>query len=149
MSSAHWHLITSHAPLFGIGFGLALLAWGVVRRSPEVWRAALGWCALSALLVVPAYFTGSPAQQAVRGLPGYSPETVDRHADVAALSLGAALIAGSVAVASLVVNRRGRSLSPLWVGAVALTGLLAVVTLGWASNLGGQIRHAEIRSAPE
>ncbi|MBK9137412.1 MAG: hypothetical protein IPM17_01380 [Verrucomicrobia bacterium] len=149
MSSAHWHLITSHAPLFGIGFSLVLLAWGLLRRSADVQRAALGLYVASALLVLPAYFTGQPALGAVKGVPGYAPEVADRHADVAALSLAATLVAGGAAAAAMVVSRRGQGLSPLWVGAIALTGLLAVASLAWASNLGGQIRHVEIRYTPQ
>lgn len=148
MSSAHWHLIASHAPLFGIAFGLLLLLWGVLRGSDELKRAALGFCLLSALLVVPAYLTGQPAQNAVKGINGYSPETVDRHADVAGLSLAATLLAGGAAGTGLIAFRGGRPLPRLYLLTVAVTGLLAVAVMGWTSNLGGQVRHVEIRSAP-
>jgi hypothetical protein len=149
MSSAHWHLIASHAPLFGVGFALLLLLWGLVRGSEELKRVALGFCLLSALLVLPAYFTGQPAQRAMKTMTGYSPDVVDRHADVAGLSLAATLVAGGVAGAGLVAFRRGKTMPPLLVGAVVLTGLLAVLLMGWTSNLGGQVRHVEIRSAPQ
>lgn len=148
MDSAHWHLIASHAPLFGIGFALLLLLWGRVRRSEEVQRLALGLCCLSAALVLPAYFTGEPAQEAMRTMAGYPPELVDRHADVAGLSLGVTLLAGGVAAAGLLAFRRGRPLPWPYLLAVLLTGCLAVAVMGWTSNLGGQIRHVEIRTAP-
>jgi hypothetical protein len=33
MNSAHLHLMLNHIPVLGMGFGLALLGWALLRKS--------------------------------------------------------------------------------------------------------------------
>jgi len=52
---------------------------------------------------------------------------------------------GVAALATLVANRATRA--PRWLGPVALAlSLVPAALMGWTANLGGQIRHSEIRS---
>jgi hypothetical protein len=44
---------------------------------------------------------------------------------------------------------RGERVVPPWFAATALIGSLVVAgLLGWTANLGGQVRHSEIRPSP-
>jgi hypothetical protein len=33
MNPAHWHLMLNHVPVLGTAFGMALIAWALVRRA--------------------------------------------------------------------------------------------------------------------
>lgn len=147
MSGAHLHLLLNHVPILGTAFGLALLLWGLARRSDEVVRAA--WLALvaSALVALPAYFSGEPAEDAVEHRPEVLHALIEQHEAAAQQSLIAALVLGAACLAALVAARGGRRPARGFVATTLLLSMLAVALLAYAGNLGGQIRHAEIRPA--
>jgi FtsH-binding integral membrane protein len=149
MNAAHLHLVTSHAPIFGLFFGLVVWLWALLRRSQEVRRAALLLFVLSGLLAIPAFTSGSPAAKSVLNLPGVNRDAVDRHEEVAVLAFVATALLGCVALAGLVAFRLPKSL-PRWFGAVTLgLVLLAGGLMTWASSIGGQTRHPEVRRTPQ
>ena len=146
MSIAHLHLLLNHVPVVGI-VGVALLfALALRRRSDELARVALGLTTMLALVAAAVFLTGEPAEELIERLPGFDDALVERHEElalVATVAFGAfgALAAGTLALA------RGRAL-PRRTAALGLAGALAVSALvGWTANVGGQIRHTEIRSA--
>ena len=47
MNAAHLHLMVNHLPVVGTPVILALLLWGLVRRSRDIQRAALGGAVVS------------------------------------------------------------------------------------------------------
>jgi hypothetical protein len=146
MNWAHVHLLLSHLPVIGTIFGVLLLLLALVRKSEELKRVSLGVFVFTALLALPVYFTGEPAEKVVEHLPGVAESLIDRHKDAALFALLMAGSAGIVALISLILFRRAEKL-PGWVIGVALVLSLATGGLmGWTANLGGQIRHTEIRS---
>lgn len=90
MNWAHIHLMLNHIPVLGTGFGLALLAWGMMRRNDSLQRAALAAFVVVALAAIPVY-----------------------------LALTRAVLVVSIVTAGLMAR---------------------------TANLGGQIRHAEVRA---
>ena len=144
MNSAHIHLILNHVPVLGTIFGLLVLAFGLIRKSDEVKQTALGIFVLSGLLTIPVYLTGEPAEEIVENLAGVSEAIIEQHEDWAFYALILMEITGISALIALVFYGRsfGRNL-------LAVTTLISVLALGsitWTANLGGQIRHTEIRA---
>jgi uncharacterized membrane protein len=146
MNSAHLHLLFNHAPILGSAFGLLLLVWGMLRRSDSVSRVGLATLVLSALIAIPAYLTGGPAEHLVEDLPGISEASIHTH-EQAALIASYALWALGAACAWVLwrYRRTGVSVPSRYtrfalVGAVVVAGLMS-----WTSLLGGVIRHTEIR----
>ena len=151
MNSAHWHLTLNHLPVVGSFFVLALLAWALLRRSEELKRVSLGATVIVALLTIPAYLTGEPAFETAMEVLEATPEDedpiVEAHEEAAAYAFGASALAGVVALVSLLRARfTKRSLPPAATIAVFLLLVATAVTMARAANLGGQIRHSEIRS---
>jgi hypothetical protein len=71
---------------------------------------------------------------------------IGQHEEAAQGAFIALCILGGVALAGMVWFRRGKPM-PSWFGAVVLAGSLIVGGwMAWTANLGGQIRHSEIRS---
>ena len=146
MSITHLHLLLNHVPVVGIVGLAALYALAAWRRSAELAKVALGLTVALAGIAVAVYFTGEPAEELVERLPGFDEGLVERHEDAAMVATIALATLGLAATALLARYRR-RALP----NGIAMLGLAAsLVTsalLGWTANLGGQIRHTEIRGA--
>ena len=72
MNPAHWHLTLNHIPVLGMAFGLPLVSLALLRKSEELKRISLGFLIVIALLAIPVYLTGEPAEELVENLPGVS-----------------------------------------------------------------------------
>jgi len=147
MNPAHLHLVCTHLPAVGCFFGGFFLLVGILKGSEEIKRLSLWTLGLVALLGLAAYFTGAPAMTELKPMMGGNTEHAERHLEVAQLALAAGTISGAVALAGLLAFR-GKKVLPGWF--IALTLLLTLLTgllMGWTSNLGGKVRHTEIREA--
>lgn len=146
MNWAHLHLLLNHIPVLGTAFALALLAWGVVRRNESLQRTALGACVIVALLALPVYFTGEPAEGMVKNAVGVSDQAIDAHEEAALVSLIGVKLLGVIALGGLYVSRGKRSLSAKVTRTALLVSLATAALMARTANLGGQIRHVEIRA---
>jgi hypothetical protein len=145
MNIAHIHLLLNHVPVIGTFIGIALIAWAILRRSTEVAKTALGLFILLAPIALVVYLTGDPAEHLVEHLPGVTDAAIEAHEEAATV---AAIALGGLGVLTLwaLVHFRRRAL-PKGVVLVALAYSLGVGGLmAWTANLGGQIRHTEIRA---
>ncbi len=146
MTLLHLHLITNHLPVIGTAFALGLLGFGLWRKSADVTKAALGAFVICSLLALPAYFTGEPAEHAVKRMSGVSQSTIEEHQEAATVALIGIAVLGVMSLTGLIFFRHGKPV-PAWPGSIILIAALAVCGLmGWTAMLGGQIRHTEIRS---
>ena len=146
MNLVHLHLALNHVPALGAVFGLVLLAFAAVKKSRELTRVSLGVFVLVALLTAPAYLTGEPSEDAVENLPGVSKPTIEQHETAAGVAFGGVAVLGVAGLVGLLRSRGNRAI-PGWLRPSVLT--LALVASGLmflTANLGGQIRHTEIRS---
>jgi uncharacterized membrane protein len=144
INPAHVHLLLNHLPVVGSIFALFLLMMGVIRRSSELQRAALAAFVLVALLAIPTFLTGEPAEKLVTNLAGVSKGLIETHEEAAEVSLWVIEAVGVFALAGLLLYRRATTF-PRWYTASSLVLALAVgMLMAWTANLGGQIRHSEI-----
>jgi uncharacterized membrane protein len=144
-SLAHVHLLLNHLPIILTALGLLFIVIGVIRRREEMARLAMAVFIGSAVSAVPTYFTGEPAEHAVRRLPGVTRDFIERHSDAA---LFAAVITGVLGLFALWALWRYRrpTVLPPWVVRLALIGgLFASSAMARTGLLGGEIRHTEIR----
>ena len=146
MSIVHLHLLLNHIPVVGALFALLLFAAAIFLRETVSTRFALGFSAAIALVAVAVYFTGEPAEEAIEKLAGISERVIEEHEEAAELSTIAMSGFGALSLAALVFFRKRQV--PRWVGMAGFAGTVVLGALmGWTANLGGQIRHSEIRSA--
>lgn len=148
MDLTHLHLILNHIPVIGLTFGFLILAWGALRGFREVQTVGLAVLLFAALVAIPVYLTGEPAEEVVEHLPGVSEQIIELHEDSASLSLILAIVSGVLALAALILTRLANSkIGLLSVYACLLVSLIGAASMAYTANLGGQIRHSEIRQA--
>jgi len=130
----------------GLIIGFLVLLWGFIRRSEEAKKIALGIFVVVGLVTIPIYLTGDPSEHAVMLLPGVSDHLIHEHDDSAGFALAATSI---LAVASLIGLWlcRGNNGLPSWsANLILILAILNIAIMVRTANLGGQIRHTEIRS---
>lgn len=145
MSAVHLHLLLNHFPVIGVVLGVVLLAVALAKKSVELTQAGLCIFVVVALAAVPTFLTGEPAEEAVAPLPDVSEVLIERHEAAAKWALAAAVILGVVALAGLGLSRRSPRTGK---GIATMCLILSLVVCGLmmrTANLGGQIRHSEIR----
>ncbi len=146
MSWGHLHLLLNHVPVIGTFLGLLLFLVAFVRKSEELKKVTLGLFVLLALVTVPVYLTGDPAEEMIENIPGISNAMIHRHEDAALFSLIAVEVAGVIALAGLLLFNRKKGLGNLLAIVTLAFSLVTGGLLAWTSNLGGQVRHTEISS---
>jgi uncharacterized membrane protein len=142
---AHVHLIINHFPVIGILGGILLLVYAMIRKSDEVKMVSFGVFVLIALITIPVFLTGQHAEDVVKNLPGVTETYIGRHEEMAEYSIVLMEILGVVALAGLVLLKLKGAIPRLVVIATLLLSLLTAAVVGFTANLGGQIRHTEIR----
>ena len=146
MDLTHIHLLLNHFPTIGTIIGGGLFLVSLVTKSDDLKRASLAVLVGIALISIPTYMSGNGAEDAIKSLPGVSKSLMEAHEGAALVALGFMEITGAFAWLGLWQFRR-LSRIPNWNLAVIL--VLTLVTFGVmarASNLGGEIRHEEIRA---
>lgn len=147
MNAAHLHLFLTHAPIFGVLFGILLLLLGWLRKSEELKRLSLWFFVLAAVLVIPTYLTGAPANKYLKNLMPTTPmETADQHEEIAMIALVAVLFVGLLALTGAFMFNKGKNIPNWFSGLIIALALISTASLAWTSNLGGKIRHTEIRN---
>lgn len=146
MNAAHLHLILNHVPVLGTLIAVLLLITALVEKSDDLRRAALALFVGVALLAVPVYMSGEPAEEMVDRLPGVTEQQLDRHEDAATQALIAMSVVGLLAVGALAVARRSARGSRSLTVATLVLGIVTSGLMARAALLGGQVRHTEIRA---
>ncbi len=145
MNAAHWHLLLNHVPVLGILFSALLLAVAIWLKNAQFQRVSLVFLLCCALASVPVYLTGEAAEGIVEKLPEASEEIIEAHERMGTTTL---IVMQLLALASAVVLfawRKAAEPSRRAVFAVLLFALLSAALAGYTANLGGQVRHSEIR----
>lgn len=146
MDAAHLHLMLNHLPVMGTPLVAGLLVWGMVRKSRDVLRTALGAAVIVAALSYPVFLTGEPAEERVEDSSWMRERLVHEHEERAEAGLIAILLTGALGAVVLWQSRAGRTV-PTATAGLTLAGLLVSSGLfGWTALAGGVIRHDELRT---
>lgn len=150
MDLTHLHLLLNHFPVLGVIFGFLILLWGILRGFEEVKTVGLFTLVLTAVFAVPVYLTGEPAEEAVENLSGVSEQIIELHEDSALISFILAIITGVLALAALIFKRfSSAAAARIPIIAALLLSFVTGVFIARTANLGGEIRHTEIRRAAQ
>ncbi len=144
MNGAYVHLLFNHVPVIGIPLVALLLLAGILRKSPEILRAAFAGFFLVAVLTIPAYKSGGPAARLVRDLPEVSMHNIQEHAEDATWGFRAVMLLGGMGIVGFRLAKKPGAVSRRFVVVTLVTALLVSAWLANVAHLGGLIRHPEI-----
>ncbi len=145
MNWAHVHLMINHVPVIGVLGALLVFGYGLARKSDEVKLLGLGLFVLIAIITIPVFFTGGEAEKIVKELPGVTEASIGTHAEMATLALALIELLGVAALGGLLLFRKSGVVPQWYIVLVLIIALASAGIAGLTANLGGQIRHTEIR----
>lgn len=149
MDLTHTHLLLNHFPVIGLIIGAGLFLLSLVTKSNDLKRTSLVILVGIALIGIPTYMSGNGAQERIKSMPGISESLMETHEGTAFVAILFMEVTGAFAWLGLWQFRRLARI-PSWNLAVIL--VLTLVSLGLVarvSNIGGEIRHAEIVTGQE
>ncbi len=146
MNPAYLHILTNHFPIVGIIIGTLLLISGMILKNEGIRLSGLGTIVFASVMAIVADLTGDPAKDALRNLPGISESLINRHEDIASVSMFLMIPAGLLAALTIYsIIKKERSVNFLTIITLALA-LLSCAVMGYVGHTGGQIKHDEFRS---
>lgn len=148
MNYSHLHLMLNHIPVIGVPLVLFFLGWGIKKQEAVMTKMALFILVLVSLMVIPVYFTGEPAEERIEHLAGVSEDYIAPHEEAAEIALTLTVLAGLSAMVSLwfYSDPKKKNILPRL---TFVTGSIAFVSLLYTANLGGKVRHTELRANTE
>jgi len=147
MNAPHWHLAINHLPVVGVFLVMLLLGYALIRGRGELYGVSLGALILLALATVPVFFTGRSADEVLMELPDVDDKLIHLHEAAATVAFIGIGVLGVVALAALWFARKLPHVSRGVAAGVFVLAVVEAALLARTANLGGQIRHPEIRPA--
>ncbi len=145
MNAAQIHLALNHAPLFLSIIGGGLLILGMIKKNESYKSLSLYLLVAAALLTAPVFLTGEGTEELVEHLPGVNESAIEKHEDMAKISLIIIIITGAVALLGIVIKKSTGLAKLVFTGAIFLS-LASFGTMAQTAHLGGLIRHSEIQN---
>ena len=145
MNGAHIHLLLNHIPVIGSVFGFLLLLIAIVRKSEELKKVGLGILIVIAVGTILVYFSGESAEEIIEDLPGVSERIIEKHEDFALISFISTEVVGGIALLGFLLFRRKKNILNNFLLSILVLSFISSTLIAWTANLGGQIRHTEIR----
>jgi uncharacterized membrane protein len=145
MDWIHLHLALNHVPVLGTLFVCLLLITAAVKKDESLKRLSLWWTVWLMLISIPLKFTGDFAAEKAGKEPWFIETLVQAHEQAADQATTGIFLMGIAAIMALVMARKGRPVVTWSLSLTLVLGLLTFALMARAANLGGQIRHTEIR----
>jgi uncharacterized membrane protein len=147
MNLAHVHLLLNHFPTIGFGIGIALYLAAMIGKKDDLKRASLVLLFLIAAVAIPTYMSGNAAEEVLKD-KGVSSSAIRAHEDAALWAFIVMEITGFLAWLSLWQYRVVRRVPGWTTPVIMILSLMSFAAMARTANLGGEIRHPEIASAP-
>ena len=136
----------NHVPTVGSVAALGLLILGYTRRNEHLKHVGLELLFVIAVLTLPVYVSGVAAHQELRAMKQAADDAIRVHQDAALIGFTVMELAGFVGWVALWQWRRRGAASPGLVPIATALLIVSLAVMGRAANLGGEIRHPEIRA---
>lgn len=147
MDLPHVHLLLNHFPVIGDIMGGALFVLSLIAKSDDLKRASFVVLLGTSLIAIPTYISGNGAQEAIKSLPDLPKSMIGSHEGAALVALAFMELTGAFAWLALWQFRRLARV-PKWnLHVILVLTLVSISLVARASNLGGEIRHTEIRAS--
>jgi hypothetical protein len=147
----HLHLMINHIPVVGLLFGVALLAVGMKKNSTDLNLAALCTFLFISVVALAVFFTGDPAEDVLKKVAGINEKELEKfiapHEEAGLVFLITMIVAGIISAFGIFKFSKTKVLNPTLLKALLAVSIIALLLAGRTAQLGGQIRHSEVRAA--
>lgn len=149
MNGAQLHLLLNHFPVITPIISILVLGTGWFLKNKTVVFVGLAIIIGGALLTVPAYLSGEPAEEIAKKIPGVEKAEIHEHEEAAEAALIAMSITGIASLTYLIYLKKGRELNMKHFAPIIFLLLLSIVISARTAHIGGEIRHPEIEGKTE
>lgn len=146
MNPTHLHLVLTHFPIIGTIIGVFILAYGIYSKSESITKVALVIFVAMSLLTIPVFLTGEEAAETVENIAGISENIIEEHEELAEIAIWLMGALGVLSLISLLAIIKKYVFSRIVILVTLITSLITTALFVQVGNLGGQIRHSEIRT---
>jgi uncharacterized membrane protein len=127
--------------------GLGVFISALLLKNNDLKRTGLIIFVFIALIAIPTFATGTAAELALQKKPDISQTAIEAHETAAFIALCVMEVTGALSWLGLWQYRRAARLRQGTIAAVLIAGLATFGLMARAANMGGEIRHPEIRDA--
>lgn len=147
MDATHLHLMLTHFPIVGTVIAIAILAYGLFSSNDQIKKVALFTFIAMAILTIPVFLTGEDAEETVEHIAGVSEQIIEQHEELAEKAIWLMGLLAAFSVASLFAIIKKLSSAKVLSIITLVISLVTFAVFAKVGNLGGQIRHSEIRTS--
>jgi uncharacterized membrane protein len=144
MNATHFHLLLNHFPIIGTLIGTIILVYGFITKELKIKILSAYVIAAMALVAVPVYLTGEPAEETVEHISGISETSIELHEEAAEFAIVMMSITGFLALISIVVSKIKPALTLRVCYVLLLFSTISFAAMARVGYLGGKIRHTEL-----
>lgn len=143
MNPTHIHLLLNHFPIVGTLIGSAVLFYGIIKGQNSGKTTGAFIIVMMALIAIPVFLTGEPAEESVEHLAGISEELIHDHEETSEKAFWLMEATGAISLVALLLYKRKSTFAPkaFWI-AFAFSAI-TFLAMAWTGYLGGKIRHPE------
>lgn len=145
MNSAQIHLALNHMPLLLSLLGGILLIIGMIKKNASFKSLSLYLLVAAALFTAPVFLTGEGAEELVEQLPGVAESAIEKHEDMAKITIVIISITGVISLIGLLLQKKVR-FAKLITGTALVLSFASFGTMVQTAHLGGLIRHSELKN---
>jgi hypothetical protein len=146
MDYTHVHLYLNHTPVVGSVILFVFLGHALLYKKPDLVKISLWFFLIIALIFIPVYLSGEPAEEVVEKQLGIAEEIVDKHEEAALISLIIVELIGVISIAGIFIYKKEKPV-PAWFSYMLIVlNIAMIISFARTATLGGEIRHTEIRS---
>jgi uncharacterized membrane protein len=146
MNLAHLHLLLNHFPIIGTFFAAAFLIAGMLMKENKYQVAAAYILMFTLVMSAGAYFTGDPAEDAVKKLGTCAnTEAIEEHDDMAKFGLITMILLGAGSAVAVWMNSKKDVRVVRIYQFLTITTIICFLLMSYIGYLGGKIHHPEIQ----
>jgi uncharacterized membrane protein len=144
MNATHFHLLLNHFPIIGTLIGTIILVYGFISKELKIKILSAFVIAAMALIAVPVYLTGEPAEETVEHISGISETSIELHEEAAEFAIVVMSITGFLALMSILVSKIKPALTIKAFYVLLVFSFISFAAMARVGYLGGKIRHTEL-----
>lgn len=146
MDTTHLHLLLNHFPIIGTLIGSILLFFGIIKKQENIKTVASFILFVMAILAIPVFLTGEPAEESVEKLPGVLDSMIELHEEAANIAIWLMELTGFAALIALFLQKRKQDMAKTTFFVVFILSVICFAAMARTGYYGGKIRHSEIRT---